>query len=248
MRASVLVALVCALALAVGGARALGDPVGGECATIQGADGEYAPSGMTKQLKVGLMVTWKGKWNNFSVGNCRAAMTWLRLVKANGGIATKGGGLLGVKLYVVDVSAETAVGNGVLSVGGTKTPTYQMGKQFITDNGLDVSLTPYSSSLSPYAGKAGFETGVPVVATGAAAESVFARPECDDATDCATKAFGCVGPGPERTGRSSISSASPAMPSPPPPPGSPQAASALRGRRSGNPTALHPASGGGGFQ
>ena len=98
-------------------------------------------------------------------------------------------------------------------MGGTKTPTYEMGKQFITDNGLDVSLTPYSSSLSPYAGKAGFETGVPVVATGAAAESVFARPECDDATDCATKAFGCVGPGPERTGRSSISSASPAMPS-----------------------------------
>ena len=168
-------------------ARALGDPVGGECAAIQGAAGEYAPDGMTKQVRVGLMVTWKGKWNNFSVGNCRAAMTWLRLVKAQGGITTKGGGLLGVKLYVVDVSAETAVGNGVLSVGGTKTPTYTMGKQFITDNGLDVSLTPYSSSLSPYAGKAGFETGVPVVATGAAAESVFACPECDDATDCATE-------------------------------------------------------------
>ena len=198
MRAGVLVALVCALALAVGGARALGDPVGGECEAIQGAAGEYAPAGMTKQVKVGLMVTWKGKWNNFSVGNCRAAMTWLRLVKEQGGITTKGGGLLGIKLYVVDVSAETAPGNGVLSVGGTKTPTYEMGKQFITDNGLDVSLTPYSSSLSPYAGRAGHETNVPVVATGAAAETVFACPECDDAADCAAKAFGCAAPNTRR--------------------------------------------------
>ena len=153
---------------------------------------------MTDQIKVGIELTRKGKWNSHSLGNCRSGLLWIDLVKAKGGIKTPDGGILGIKFSIVDVS-ETVNNDGVtLSVGGSKTPSYEKGLTLIDDNALDVFIAPYSSSLTPYAAKAADEKEVPLIACGSAAESVFRCPVCDNPTHCNEVAFGCSLPNSRR--------------------------------------------------
>lgn len=180
------------LAMASGAGLLLGGALGAgsACADLAGAAGELAPEGMTYQLKIGFAMALKGKWNKITESQCRASLVWMDNLRSAGGIRPTEGGLLGVKFFTVDISKETESGNGVLDVGGSKATTYEGLKALIDAHNLDAVVSPYSSSLTPYAAKAGLEAGIPVLPNGAS-ESVYVCPECSSLADCEAAAFNC---------------------------------------------------------
>ena len=170
-----------------------------DCITLNTTNSTFTPAVNNGTLNIGLEVTLKGKWAGISNDYCRTALLWMDLLRQKGGIKATNGKVFGVHYDVIDVSVETSPGNGVLSVGGSKTPTYEGVKTLVNDHGSKVVFSAYSSTLSPYAAKAGDELGIPIIAAGAAAESAYVCPSaCDNATHCNSKAFGCALPNSRR--------------------------------------------------
>ena len=128
---------------------------GSDCVTLNTTNSTFTPTVNNGTLNIGLEVTLKGKWNGISEDYCRTALLWMDKVRQNGGLKASNGKVFGVHYDVLDVSVETSPGNGVLSVGGSKTPTYEGVKTLVNDFNSSVVFAAYSSTLSPYAAKVG---------------------------------------------------------------------------------------------
>ncbi|KAK3268558.1 hypothetical protein CYMTET_22947 [Cymbomonas tetramitiformis] len=152
----------------------------------------WMPINATRQLRIGAALTVTGKFQQYAEGYCKVMTMWLEFFTSGTTDLTSpafDGGIyqLGVFIVIADVGAAV--------FGDSKYKTYESLKALHALYNLDVFVSPYSSTLSPYAGLAGDELQITTLAPGASAESVFSCPQqCTDEAACEAARFGCSYP------------------------------------------------------